>query len=174
MWQHLVSYNLLCACNNHFSVTNKSVCKERDKERGLFLGICLLGEAFAYSEAACSQEFSAQPRCSFAFVLLSSGSVVEREFSAPLLLSQLLERTFFHHLPLNYVMCINVRGGLCCVEGKIAIIPLFFFAGLFLFTVLNCCSVSAECLMKGYSFSIRSAYLLCCRWKEWGNGISSS
>lgn len=173
MWQHLVSYNLLCACNNHFSVTNKSVCKERDKERGLFLGICLLGEAFAYSEAACSQEFSAQPRCSFAFVLLSSGSVVEREFSAPLLLSQLRERTFFHHLPLNCHVH-KCKGWVVLRGRKNCNHSFFLFAGLFLFTVSNCCSVSAECLMKGYSFSIRSAYLLCCRWKEWGNGISSS
>lgn len=59
-------------CYNWFNGTNnKAVCKGRDKERGLFLGICLLGEAFAYSEAARSQEFRAQPRCNFAFVLLS-------------------------------------------------------------------------------------------------------
>lgn len=59
-------------CSNWFNVTNnKAVCKGRDKERGLFLAICLLGEAFAYSEAAHSQEFRAQPRCNFAFVLLS-------------------------------------------------------------------------------------------------------
>lgn len=64
-----------------------SLLAKREIKKGTILGSCLLGEAFAYSEAACSQEFRAKPRCSFAFVLLSSGSVVEREFSAPLLLS---------------------------------------------------------------------------------------
>lgn len=63
--------------------------------------------------------------------------------------------------------------GLGCVVGKeIAIIPVLW--ACFLFTVLCCCAVSVECLMKGYSFSIHSAYLLCCRWKQWGNGISSA
>lgn len=64
--------------------------------------------------------------------------------------------------------------GLDCLVGKeIATLSFFWWAHV-LFTVLCCPAVSVECLMKGYSFSIHSAYLLCCTWKQWGNGISSA
>lgn len=58
---------------------------EREIKKGTIFGQLFAWRSFAYSEAACSQEFRAEPRCSFAFVLLSSGSEVEREFNAPLL-----------------------------------------------------------------------------------------
>lgn len=113
------------------------------------MGSCLLGEAFAYSEAACSQEFRAQPRCSFAFVLLSSGSVVERELSPSRscfhsYLSRISSTTF---PKVSNCVPVSGRAGLSGGEGNCNH-SLTLFVLLFLYMISYGSSVSVECPMK--------------------------
>lgn len=113
------------------------------------MGSCLLGEAFAYSEAACSQEFRAQPRCSFAFVLLSSGSVVERELSPSRscfhsYLSKISSTTF---PKVSNCVPVSGRAGLSGGEGNCNH-SLTLIVLLLLYMISYGSSVSVECPMK--------------------------
>lgn len=129
------------------------------------MGSCLLGEAFAYSEAARSQEFRAQPRCSFAFVLLSSGSVVERESSPSRscfhsYLSKISSTTF---PKVSNRVPVSGRDWAVWWGRKMQSFTYTFCAPTFIYDFIR-----LLCLCGVYSFTIHRAYLLCHRWEQWG------
>lgn len=102
----------------------------RDKAKALFLGSCLLGEAFAYSEELVPRS----SKHSLGFVLLSSGSVSVREFGAPL-----LRQSFILHLPKHLQLSSN--------NCKVVLWVFLSFSAYFCVWLLKFCPMKGSLLV---------------------------